>query len=184
MCVWVCGCVCSCNLRLQAIGELVDNHSSFNDLCQLAAKHQRARTLCAWHDHATILGRGFIMITIHVIFDKAVFLTSTEYKEATGEEVNVQAEVEQPEVYLLAMGTSSIEDQASLISDRIDCLQDLSLPLAASSGIQIVDTLRFFTGDKPASQFERGTQMGGTYKCGGCGVKNFMMDDQAHTLGC
>ena len=56
--------LCSC---LQAIGELlVDNHISFDDLCQLAAKHQRARALCAWHDHATILGRGFIMITIHV----------------------------------------------------------------------------------------------------------------------
>jgi len=70
---------------LQTIGELIDNHSSFDDLCQLAAKRQRTCTLCAWHDHATILGNGFIMITIHVIFDKAVFLTSTEYKEVTGE---------------------------------------------------------------------------------------------------
>jgi len=43
------------------------------------------------------------MITIHVIFDRAVFLTSSEYKEVTGEEVNVQADVEQHEVYLLAM---------------------------------------------------------------------------------
>ena len=98
--------------------------------------------------------------------------------------MNVQAEVEQHDVYLLTMGTSSIKDQASLVSDCIDCLQDLSLPLAASSETQVVDTLRFFTGDKPASQFERGTQIGGTYKCGGCGVKKFMMDYQAHTLRC
>ena len=65
--------------------------------------------------------------------------------------MNVQAEVEQHDVYLLTMGTSSIKDQASLVSDCIDCLQDLSLPLAASSETQVVDTLRFFTGDKPAS---------------------------------
>ena len=65
--------------------------------------------------------------------------------------MNVQAEVEQHDVYLLNMGTSSIKDQASLVSDCIDCLQDLSLPLAASSETQVVDTLRFFTGDKPAS---------------------------------
>ena len=33
--------------------------------------------------------------------------------------MNVQAEVEQHDVYLLTMVTSSIEDQASLVSDRI-----------------------------------------------------------------
>ena len=42
--------------------------------------------------------------------------------------------------------------------------------------------MRFFIGDHPAQQLERGTQQGGTYKCGGCGVKNIRMDDLAHTL--
>ena len=126
-----------------------------------------------WHDHATILGRGFLMITVHVLYDKGVFLTSKEYKDRTGEKVNVQAEVEQPEIYLLAMGSSSIEDQASVIADRLDCLQDLSTP-----------TIMLFCGDHPAAQFERGTQKGGHYKCGGCGVRDSMMGDQAHALRC
>ena len=35
---------------------------------------------------------------------------------------------------------------------------------------------------KPAQQFERGTQIGGIYKCGGCGCRDTMMMDLAHAL--
>ena len=40
----------------------------------------------------------------------------------------------------------------------------------------------FFCGDAPAGQFERGTQLGGMYKCGSCGCKDAMMADLAHAL--
>ena len=40
----------------------------------------------------------------------------------------------------------------------------------------------FFTGDHPASDFEKGTQQGGTYPCGGCGIHVDMIDDQPHAL--
>jgi hypothetical protein len=53
----------------------------------------------------------------------------------------------------------------------------MSKPLVASNGITITDTMRFFCGDKPAQQFERGTQIGGTYKCGSCGCIDTMMQD-------
>ena len=52
----------------------------------------------------------------------------------------------------------------------------------SSIGIEITDVLRFFKGDGPAKQFERGTQMGGNYKCGGCGCHSDMMEDLAHSL--
>lgn len=52
------------------------------------------------------------------------------------------------------------------------------------NGVPIVDRLQFFTGDKPAAQFKQGTQIGGTYKCGGCGCKDILMDDEAHVLRC
>ena len=65
-----------------------------------------------------------------------------------------------------------IESIVSTLSDNI----------AASNGVEILDKLRFFVRDHPAKQFERGTQQGGTYKCGGCGVRESMMDDLAHTL--
>ena len=42
--------------------------------------------------------------------------------------------------------------------------------------------LRFFCGDAPARHFERGTQLGGVYKCGSCGYKDAMMADLAHAL--
>ena len=45
-------------------------------------------------------------------------------------------------------------------------------------------TFGVFCGDKPAQQFERGTQIRGTYKCGGCGCKDTLMMDLAHTLHC
>ena len=51
-----------------------------------------------------------------------------------------------------------MEDQAALVGDRIDCLEDLSLTLDAENGVKIADTLRFFTGDHPAAQFEQGTK--------------------------
>ena len=54
-----------------------------------------------------------------------------------------------------------------------------SKPLVVSNGVTITDTMRFFCGDKPAQQFERGTQIGGTYKCGSCGCVDTMMQDLA-----
>ena len=98
--------------------------------------------------------------------------------------IDVQSEIEQPEIHMLALGSSSIEDQAALLPERVACLRDLNTTIMASNGVPITDRLHFFTGDKPAAQFERGTQIGGTYKCGGYGCKDAMMDDQAHALRC
>ena len=63
--------------------------------------------------------------------------------------------------------------------DRIDCLYSLTDEITTSNGLKITDKLRFFVGDHPAQQFERGTQQGGKFKCGGCGVR---ADDLAHSL--
>ncbi len=40
----------------------------------------------------------------------------------------------------------------------------------------------FFTGDHPATDFEKGTQQGGTYPCGGCSIHVDMIDDPPHAL--
>ena len=96
--------------------------------------------------------------------------------------MNVQAEVEQPEIHLLALCSSSVEDQTRLIGERLSCLLELSEPVKTDTGIEFTDTLRFFTGDHPATQFEQGSKQGGTYKCGVCGCQEYLFDDQAHTL--
>ena len=85
-------------------------------------------------------------------------------------------------IYLMAAGSSSAEDQIALLQDRLDCLTDLGTEIQSSSGVSVSDKLHFFIGDHPAKQFERGIKQGGTYKCGGCGVKDSMMGDLAHTL--
>ena len=82
---------------------------------------------------------------------------------------------------MIAPSTSSGEEQLSLVGDQIECLKEMSQPLTASNGVPITDKMRFFfCGDKPAQQFERGTQIGGTYKCGSCRYTDTMMQDLAH----
>ena len=112
-----------------------------------------------------------------------MFYTDVEYhrKNPHNPTVSVQSQVEQPEIYLLSAGSSTVEDRSALI-DRLDCLSHLSDPIETKDRIQITDRLRFFTGDHPATQFEQGTKQGGTYKCGACGCKERMFDNQAHSL--
>ncbi len=155
------------------------------ELRERVRHNQRHRTLVLWHDHGTVLGNGLILITVHVVYDTAVYLTNGEFREKTGHpSINLQTLIEQPEIHMMAMGSSSIDDQAALIADRVECLLELEQPITTPEGIPIHDHLKLFTGDHPASQFERGTQMGGIYKCGSCGCKDVLMDDQAHALQC
>ena len=153
------------------------------ELRELLKQVQRSRAICFWHDHATILKMVFVMVTVHILYDPVVFYTDNEYQELNpGADANIQAEVEQPEIHLLAFGSSSVEDQAVLIKDRLSCLLELPEPVKTETGIEITDTLRFFTGDHPATQFEQGSKMGGNYKCAVCGSHVNLFDDQAHML--
>ena len=137
---------------------------------------QQTRTLAIWHDHSTILQTGYILFAVWVVYDSAVFLTEAEYKTKTGKHVdNIQALIEEPEIYMIAPSSSSPTDQLALIGDRLECLHELTSTTKTSRGVEIKDKVRFFCGDKPAQQFERGTQIGGIYKCGGCGCKDHMM---------
>ncbi len=108
-------------------------HLSSNEMQHTIISQQRQRSLAMWHDHATILRNGFIMVTLHIVYDEAVFFTNEEYFDKTGKRLNVQCEVEQPEIYLLVLGSSSVEDQATVIPDRVDCLFDLSTPVVMTN---------------------------------------------------
>ena len=48
----------------------------------------------------------------------------------------------------MAASSSSKEDQASLIPDRVECLSDLAQTMA-NNGASIKDVLQFFKGDSP-----------------------------------
>ena len=48
-----------------------DDNLSLSDLQMLLAKSQWTRTLAIWHDHATILGTGYVLVTVITIYDPA-----------------------------------------------------------------------------------------------------------------
>ena len=161
------------------IHNLTHPDTDIEQLKKVLRTTQQTRYLTFWHDHATMLGRGYIMMTVHTIFDPAVFNSTREDDKDT-----VQTLVEEPYMYMFGLNSSSIEDQATLIVDRVDCLEEMDEPLIASNGVPVTDIIRFFVGDHTAKQFERGTQCGGVYKCGSCGCKSSLIDDQAHALQC
>lgn len=151
-------------------------------LCMALASYKRTRSLTLWHYHATILKMGFVMITVHTLYDPAVFVTDEEYWQQNlhHQGVCLQSEIEQPEIYLLSLEGSSVEDQLALIGDRIDCLTNLRTTIDAGNGIMIHNNMWMFTGDHPAAQFEQGTKLGGEV------ITNVfvavLFDDQAHAL--
>ena len=166
---------------LKNLGELkqdiTDHHSVLKEL-------QRSRKLVLWHDHSTILKAGYILMTIHTLYDPAVYMTTEEYEQKTCKKCkkSIQEIVEEPELYMICMCSSSLSDQLAIMADRIECLTGLNEPVLSSNNICVKDSLHFFTGDHPAQSFERGTQSGGHYKCGSCGCKSNRMDDLAHAF--
>ena len=129
----------------------------------------RERCLAFWHDHATILGHGYLLVTVPIMYNNSLFQKNT-----------CQAIIEEPEIHMIALSSSSAEDQVAFIPDRYECLEELSEILYSSRGVPVKDVCRFFLGDHPAQNFERGTQNGGHYKCGGCGIRSSMIGDFAH----
>ena len=80
---------------------------------------QHTRHLVFWHDHVSILSKGYLLVTVSVLYDPLVHLTEEEYKQRAGKTVdNIQEIIEQPQIHLLALGGSSLEDQLALIGDR------------------------------------------------------------------
>ena len=74
------------------------------------------------------------MVTIHTVYDTNIFYTNEEYHTRTGKSTNVQAEVEQPELYMLVVGSSSIQDQSAVIPDRVECIREMHSPLHTANG--------------------------------------------------
>ena len=89
-----------------------DANAEDHHLRELLQKLERTRTFAIWHNHSTLLGKGYVMITAKILYDTAVFKTQCEIGEPLTD--NVQAIVEQPELHMLA---TAVEDQEALIED-------------------------------------------------------------------
>ena len=172
--------ITSLHTFLRQVHHPFDSSATADELRNIVRKLQRTRTLVLWHDHGTILKLGCILMTIHVVYDQAVFYTPSECTER-GQKV--QPLVERPTPYIIAAGSSCAQDQAALLQDRLDCLLELSCPTKATNGVDIHDELVFCIGDHPAQQYERGMQQGGVYRCA-CTCRSSMFEDLAHALQC
>lgn len=88
--------------------NIVCDSLSLQEMCQLLSRCERTRHLCMWHDHATLLKMGFLMLTVHIMYDSTVFYTNKEYEQKNpGANINIQSEVEQPEIQFVFCRRSS-----------------------------------------------------------------------------
>ena len=167
--------------RLSSIGEL-DPNENVDDLKQKLKKYERTRNLQMWHDASVIANHGHILFCVNILYDPAVFYTSDEYKEITGKDINVQREVETPELYIIGRCKSN-DEQLGYIETRVECLKELKNGLNLNEiddtfeNIVLNDTMRLFHGDGPAVALEAGNQKGGYYFCPCCDVHLCQTDD-------
>ena len=96
---------------------------SHQELCQALSNSECSRSLAMWHDHATVFKRGVIMVIVHTLYDPTVFFTDKEYQEMNHlqQAICIQSKVEQPEIYMLFLGSCSVEDEAAIVGDRVEC---------------------------------------------------------------
>ena len=67
-----------------------------------------------WQDHSTILGHGYVLITVKVFYDTAVLKTESEL-QGHQSFPNLQSLIKEPEIYILVMTSSCIDDQAAFL---------------------------------------------------------------------
>ena len=138
---------------------------------------QRTVRITNWGDHAALSGHGYLLYTITLMYDPAVFAPPRMSSS------DIQRAVEQPSIYLLAMSSDTLADKLMYIDDRLTDIEQLRLPIVIS-GCQnsYFILLRSFKGDNPEQQYEAGINQGGHYKCSGCGAKTSSYTDMTACL--
>lgn len=129
---------------------------------------ERKRHLMIWGDNSTLLNHGHLLLTVNSVYDEALYYTNEEMKAKGKGNIDVQAVVEIPHVYILGRCGSSEVDQLAYINTRKACLQSLDTKITTSNGVEITDIVRFFHGDGPEQEFEAGEQKGGNAGCASC----------------
>ena len=160
--------------KLEELAGSVGKEMPDNELRHFVEKHIALRHFAVWHDHSTVCGCGYILVTCKEVYNTTVHYTNAEYTMLTGESVDIQAAVERPYIHILAA------DQMAIAADRVDCLRKWETTLQTEDGTNVTDVLRFFNGDKVAQWVEGGCQLGGNYKCASCAVTTNSLADSAH----
>ena len=144
---------------------------------------QRTRHLIIWSDHSTILNHGHLLMTVKVLYDPAFYWTPQEMHQRTGSQVDVQAIVETPHIYLMGRCRDTIVDQLSYSETRLEDLRQLNIRLQSRQRAEIMDVMRFHHGDHPEQESECGKMTGGSYGCCGCIAPAISYTDITHLFG-
>ena len=137
--------------RLTQLGESakVSEAAELNDTKEYLKGIERIRHLMIWADNSTLLNHGYLLMTVNVLYDEAVFFTNKEMEEEGKGTIDVQSLVEKPQVYILAQCGSSEAEQLAYINTRKICLEGLNNKITTSGGIKMTDVMRLFHGDGP-----------------------------------
>ncbi|CAB4002556.1 Hypothetical predicted protein [Paramuricea clavata] len=170
--------------RLKVLGELEEN-KGLDEMAmrEKLATLEQTRNLMVWLDNSTVANHGYLVCLVTCLYDPAVFHTPEEYKEKTSKSVDIQKEIENPEVHIIARCSSADQEQLTYAETRVECIQELKNNCKIDD-VEYNDKLRFSHGDSPARAHEAGQQKGGNYFCSTCGVHCDMTDDLAHVLNC
>ena len=154
--------------RLAFLNEANTSEEPDKLLTQLK-KVERTQHWLLWHNHAGIGSTEIMLFLVHKMYDTNIHLTSEEYlaKNTNDKKIDVQAEIEQPHLYMIGMCGSSDADQVLFIPTRRECLRDLSKEVQIQD-VKIKDTMIFVNGDNPSIEFKDETWKGGHRGCVGC----------------
>ena len=73
-----------------------------------------------WHDHSCLASHGILAVMVGVVYDPIVFKTESEVSQS------VQEFVEEGKIHMVAHGSSTLADQATLIPERLAELDGLT----------------------------------------------------------
>ena len=142
--------------------------TELNVLINKLKTYEKTRHLMMWHDGSSVRAHSHLLMMISSFYDQACHLTDTEFKERPGGDINAQFMVKKGEICILAHCPSS-NQQILYFEERYEDLV-VKASLKVNGDLNINDTLRVFTGDKPAAQFEARQQKGGNYCCFVCRI--------------
>ena len=115
-------------------------HATKEELKAVLAQFERNRTIWIWRDHSSLASHGIVAMMVGVVYDSIVFKTENEIGQ------NVQEFVEEGEVHIVGHGSSSLEDQATLIPECLAELEDLTDDVTSSSGSKVLTLCVFSRG--------------------------------------
>ena len=103
-------------MELQKIHEKISD--DIDEMRNQLKKYQRQRHWLLWHDHSTLANYGHILFCLRELYDPAIHVTKQEMLDKTGKDIDVQATVEETQLYILGQSRSTVEDQMRFIPTR------------------------------------------------------------------